>query len=1076
MNKRFSCYLHKCNSYVNGYILKNVTPKCLLPILTIFFLSSFFEKPLAQDCINTGPYCIGLAADQSDIVLNCTKTELQFEVFNLDENTPLPITIDLFLIEGASGGPAFNLVDNPGFVNVGVVTFGTRDYINWRLAITLPAQLEPISIPFSIVFVEAYAGAASGILFSATDGGTGTTGVVSGPFLNQNVTFVTVGTLPTDATQLSTVANGGLGELELPPGNTQQDVVVNGTLVIDTDYSFIGQSRLYMGPNATIRVADNLTGNTFTLIDMTSVRGCQSLWNGIEVENNATLEIDGSTDQSTPGRVEIRDATNAVVAKDGSTVMVNNARFQDNVIGITSPASAGSPADVNFTVTDNIFEGSGFGAMPLAGVVPNDLENVLVLQDNVYQNMSFGILSTNSSIFSDQESFLNLASNGINTVSDSDHFLFQLGLGESSQTPTFDQVPYGIVSRNVSVGSENNFMKDVFTGYSFRHGTFKNIQLLNNTIDAESNGMTFTDWRPIEMVVDDNTINVNGSSVYESGILNNLLVGQLFGEAAVFSNNEINLQGAVNGVHSTSSGVVIYQGNTINLLNAQPYDGFNMDASFINLMDCNTVVGTDANNLQAGFNFALSALNFVNCNATDNMRQGIFINGDNNPTIMQGNSFGDHFHGLQIGDPQINDPNFPGANLGGITGVQSHHGNTWDGTYSNGTEGAGHYGSQQQILESQHKVDDTDGPNLVTDEPTGQPVSLFFIEEGNTFSCPGSCPPPINDFNDDDISETDKRIADGTLVPNAFADGQGWTAKRKLYRRLLNDPSLISAAPEITTFYNTEANTTVGKFESLHRSIEALFELDDFTVGQKKTDLQNIRSKAGQLLAVEQQLANDPDPQQEAALLSQQTTLQQDISTLIDAQTLENGTLKSNRISTAAQLLATNNAIFTANSYELNQKEYNKVFLEMIVNDQSEPDQNQRVTLLGIASLCPYAEGEAVYQSRALLGDVTTTYDDVAICNAVPRPRIEMPENTQVDFMVYPNPSNGYVFVELDKEAHAEGTAKVTNSLGQLLMTQDFAEGTKIVLVLLEDLPSGNYFLNVKTGSKTSTKMFSILK
>ena len=166
----------------------------------------------------------------------------------------------------------------------------------------------------------------------------------------------------------------------------------------------------------------------------------------------------------------------------------------------------------------------------------------------------------------------------------------------------------------------------------------------------------------------------------------------------------------------------------------------------------------------------------------------------------------------------------------------------------------------------------------------------------------------------------------------------------------------------------------------------------------------------------------------------------------------------------------------TTKSYELNQKEYNKVFLEMIINDLSEPDQNQRITLLDIASLCPYAEGEAVYQSRALLGDLTTAYDDVSICNSIPQGRAIKPETTDFDFKVYPNPSNGYAYVELENEADANGLITITNNLGQVLLTQKFDEGAKTVLVLGEDLPRGMFYLTVKIGTETKTMLFSNLK
>ncbi len=128
------------------------------------------------------------------------------------------------------------------------------------------------------------------------------------------------------------------------------------------------------------------------------------------------------------------------------------------------------------------------------------------------------------------------------------------------------------------------------------------------------------------------------------------------------------------------------------------------------------------------------------------------------------------------------------------------------------------------------------------------------------------------------------------------------------------------------------------------------------------------------------------------------------------------------------------------------------------------------------ADQCPYSGGEAVHQARALLGSDTTAYEDVAICNSGPQPLVKLDNNSALIFTVYPNPSNGYVFVKLDEAAESDGEVVLTNNLGRELLHQQFKKGDKTILLLLEGIPSGTFYLTVKAQSRTATKLFIHLK
>lgn len=170
-----------------------------------------------------------------------------------------------------------------------------------------------------------------------------------------------------------------------------------------------------------------------------------------------------------------------------------------------------------------------------------------------------------------------------------------------------------------------------------------------------------------------------------------------------------------------------------------------------------------------------------------------------------------------------------------------------------------------------------------------------------------------------------------------------------------------------------------------------------------------------------------------------------------------------------------NAAITTSHLWEQNQQQYNQVWLEMIANDQELPDQTQVTTLLSIAYQCPYAGGEAVYQSRALLGE-GHAFDDSTLCNSAALPLVKQPAETVLDFHVFPNPANAFFTVELAEEAATAGTAVLTDLLGRTVAAQDFRESTREFFLIVGQVPAGRYLLTVEVDGERTTKPISIIK
>jgi len=72
---------------------------------------------------------------------------------------------------------------------------------------------------------------------------------------------------------------------------------------------------------------------------------------------------------------------------------------------------------------------------------------------------------------------------------------------------------------------------------------------------------------------------------------------------------------------------------------------------------------------------------------------------------------------------------------------------------------------------------------------------------------------------------------------------------------------------------------------------------------------------------------------------------------------------------------------------------------------------------------------------------------------------------------VYPNPTDGHVYVDLNFPEQRNGTIEVTDMLGKLIYTHAFTKLTaESVDVNLSTYQSGTYFVTVKTGEESVTR------
>jgi hypothetical protein len=845
------------------------------------------------------------------------------------------------------------------------------------------------------------------------------------------------------------------------------------TLISDVpDYHFPLGSKILLGKDASLIVESG----KLNITNQANVVGCIEMWDRLEVQSFATLNIEGiSADVNSIG-VTVADSKKGILAQNNATVSVKRSTLRDNLIGIQKSFSSSLGA-VNFTIDENTFKVTGFKppfASLQSGISGVDIGNqsvAVTMNDNTFRNLLFGIRARRASLTVNQNKFFDIEDTGIATESTGSNFLRQYGSGLNDAS--FETCGIGISAINVEVVSQDNLMKEVNRGISLRQGVNRNVTISNNDINAKRIGIGVSNWSPVPFIggfnVVNNTINMDENSGQGTAIF---IENMQSNKTCTFKDNIINLQAAQNGVYLNNSKRCVVEENTINLLAQEELYGINAESGFENDIKCNGALGQTGTTAFTGIRMHTNASIDLSCNTVDNTQKGIHYFGDNNPTWMIGSSVNNHTYGIQYGEDQS----------GARTGVQPNHGNRWTQAYTGGAFGVYFKGNDNDLAFSKIEVDFADlpaDPQLITNEdPTiVQNIgSIFQNKPGIALGCGGAgCPPSANAIAmSGQINPADQSVTSGTYSTSGnYQAQQAWTAKRQLYRRLIAAPGLLSQGSGYQSFYNAEANTTVGRFEQLRAGIEGLNTVPTATQSQLEANQTSMDIKLGQVASIQAQLAANPSPQLTASLIAQRTALLTDVQNLEQAQASLLDGLKSTRMATASSLLATNNAIGTTQDWEGMQRQVNAVQLENEAAGTATLTPTQVATLTPIANTCPYYGGHAVFQARALLGD-QAMYNDATLCQPA-RPLVRKENVKAFDFQVFPNPANGFTMVALDEPAISKGQITLSNGLGETVQVQQFQKDELQVLLFVDNLSNGLYFITIVTEMGKVTKPISIV-
>lgn len=160
-----------------------------------------------------------------------------------------------------------------------------------------------------------------------------------------------------------------------------------------------------------------------------------------------------------------------------------------------------------------------------------------------------------------------------------------------------------------------------------------------------------------------------------------------------------------------------------------------------------------------------------------------------------------------------------------------------------------------------------------------------------------------------------------------------------------------------------------------------------------------------------------------------------------------------------------NSAIVPNNGIEQNQKQFNDIYLNYLSGSINYGDL-QKLRLLAVK--CPYIDGHAVFQARAILAefDQNLYYSDCPKTDTKPR-RIDNSEGIDDtgEIVVYPNPTINELKVSMFVGENEKVDILIYGMMGNLIKEQAIQnQQTKIDLSLLQ---SGIYLYEIHKGEQS---------
>lgn len=775
-------------------------------------------------------------------------------------------------------------------------------------------------------------------------------------------------------TTLLTDVNQNIGDLLLPSNlsaTQPQWVRITGNLIIDEDYTFgtfsnLQNSNIIMGDDARITVNNGVTFN----LRSAYIHGCEKLWDRIDVTLGGQINMQ---------RNLIEDSRNGIQLDNsevGDQVIVNN-NFKNNAKGVVIPSKS-TPRIVKNVILGNEFVQKSQlleTVNATIGIEVNDMSNSLIQATilvapafaalNKFQNNTNGIQANKLGLLLFQNSNLFFGNYIANRGFMSNILVAASGntkLWSSHNTYVFKWITGNLTVRNVEstllrgFGIENDDLDQNFIEY--KSTVSDNTLIEQNYVGFNHNGINlFLNPKNTLSIKNHETISgPNASMLYKrdnmagtSLLINNsipslhpswLIRNNTFDSYP--SNNPLNFTDPV--VRFSSVSDVDFLSNRII---GQGYnDAIRATGGFRNTMNCN-----DISFVNNGIYLEAIPHSSVQCN--DAVVHGIGLNilGDCDKSYIKSNA-------LQSGSTDLvyGASNFQYA----ITGPQPAdfnylHGNVFTGTLSSGYGAIDYNSNKDNSIYSKFLAD----PNITGHFPSFSSIYNGWFTQSNlsTFNCKD----PNFAFECSDASLTNDDINLSSyhdlLDSLDFSASGRWNIERRMYDWYRANGMNNSTS----AFVGSQTSDPMRYFYDLDSLINGV-------TGLFQTQIQDI-DVAIDSIATLIDTSSCVDVQN-AILFYSPTVRYLELKSALDSLSTIRFNFQANRQDTIGAripaLISFNYNISTTVLPQTNQKYYNRIYLNYLLNDSITALDS--TYLSSIALQCPITGGRAVYQAQSLLG------------------------------------------------------------------------------------------------------------
>jgi hypothetical protein len=834
------------------------------------------------------------------------------------------------------------------------------------------------------------------------------------------------------------------------------DLFIRGQFNLSQTPIYFINCTLHMDKGSVIMTGSGITViSAFSLDGSTIVGTCDNMWQGIRCGHESLIHIFNSSN--------VADAEYALRVNQKAHLFLEDSYYFRNYICIYAPP--GFQGLIEGNIENNDFDGSQnlvSGRYPLQNYVGqfptyhqhslpqsdkcfammelSDLSRTSTLNRsipfnlqahaNVIHDFNLGIFSRRSYVDVNNCEFNKIFSvgaynfygnfNGTGVYSDSDpSSLKECRIGNYNSLPdifenTFTDVHRAIlIQGSLNTTSINNTIHNVdWVGIEVRRSDPHLIHTIefNHITDAEFGIYSNLNLQSAININLNEITTLNTGSTGPAGII----VSDVPGTSCIakVTDNQVTTYSnyGIFARNNTDPNTLFQYNDVIMDFNSLPLassiSGIQLDNCNNNTVDCNWVHGLNStynymNFYGRGIYFNVSASSTVSCNVVQNQFIDFQFKSNCPGTSIYGNSLKSANDGILLGDYS--------TWVTSDMGFQHNVGVNSPGNLFYGVDNMGTFGNAATMTINSFPFPSSLWMNagsvyepLTNYTASGNPILPFNAAGWIPYVCPDVC--HVNIHPGDQTGRLEMLAIDPTIPQSIEEELMKWDREKRLFEELSLDSNLLDSSLNLQNFFDGAQFTTAGQ------------------LGEISNDISNL--------------------------------LQAKTSGITSEDYDEMVTAVKNK----------NSAINTSESYEENQKVMNEIKLETIYKDKWDFNLLEWSTILQIANSCPYIDGPAVFDARALANfiDLNLSFDDDVICNASSTFRRSGPKSSfQHSAKIYPNPADRSITINTVANKNESLTINIYNSIGDLILSEVVASSDQLKTIDIHNISSGLYFVNV---------------